>query len=601
MLNKLALSGIKNRLRDYSVLFSGLMISAAIFYMFMSLATNKDFLVKNSPSSVTSVIFGFGIVLLAIITLVYIVYANGFLLSMRQREYGMFMMLGARGSKISRMIFVETLVIGTISTLVGTLIGVGLTQVLSGWLIDTLNMQIKHFNAFYLPAVIYTLLFFVVIFAIAAMRNGISLRRTNVLKLLNSEKQPTRIKKVGLGKLIQAIIGVVSLGIGYYAMLHLAQGVYLYLATAVIGITLGTYLVINSLFSWIIKVLKSNKKYSMKKLNNFTLSQLGFRITDYTRILSVVAMLFALALGAITTGVGFKGLITKTTDSNNYYDAVVHDMNATQRKNVSKIDVKSQATYEYKTLKGGKTVVFNQDQFKQHNLKVKDYSKSINNVDSKVKYLNYNFSTKEQIENIQLTELWDQLPGAFEDLQAKVVSGDEYAKINAKSSTLTMIKSKDFYKNISAIKKVALYDAAHHYSSPFGQKYQNYQLASGIFSGLEFMGMFLGIAFLAMLASCLMFKILSGAASDVKRYEMMRKMGVRDGWLSQSIKKEIAVLFLIPGILGVIHVLVGLKMFGPLLPHPYEGIFYPFTGFFILYLMYYVITTMLYQRIVLKK
>ena len=42
-------------------------------------------------------------------------------------------------------------------------------------------------------------------------------------------------------------------------------------------------------------------------------------------------------------------------------------------------------------------------------------------------------------------------------------------------------------------------------------------------SGTMFMGFFLGIAFLAMMASSLMFKILTGASRDVRRYEMLRK------------------------------------------------------------------------------
>ena len=47
MLTKLALGGLKNRFRDYAVLFSGLVIASAVFYMFMSLATNTSFLKKN--------------------------------------------------------------------------------------------------------------------------------------------------------------------------------------------------------------------------------------------------------------------------------------------------------------------------------------------------------------------------------------------------------------------------------------------------------------------------------------------------------------------------------------------------------------------------
>ena len=59
---------------------------------------------------------------------------------------------------------------------------------------------------------------------------------------------------------------------------------------------------------------------------------------------------------------------------------------------------------------------------------------------------------------------------------------------------------------------------------------------------------FLRIAFLAMLASCLMFKILSGASKDIIRYQMLRKIGVRYELLTKSIYKELLLVFLFPAI-----------------------------------------------------
>ncbi len=112
MLWKLSLTGIKSRLRDYIVLFSGLVMASAIFYMFESMASNTDFLNNNSTLAMTVFIFRFGSVLLGIITFVYILYANSFLMTMRQKDYAMFMMLGAKGRKIAQMIFSETFVVG---------------------------------------------------------------------------------------------------------------------------------------------------------------------------------------------------------------------------------------------------------------------------------------------------------------------------------------------------------------------------------------------------------------------------------------------------------------------------------------------------------
>ncbi len=101
------------------------------------------------------------------------------------------------------------------------------------------------------------------------------------------------------------------------------------------------------------------------------------------------------------------------------------------------------------------------------------------------------------------------------------------------------------------------------------------------------MGFFLGIAFLTMLASCLMFKILSGSKSDISRYEMLEKIGAKRNLLKQSIRREIGVLFLAPGILGDTCIF-GLQMFTVLMSDPYHDIWIPFLIFFVLYFVYYV-------------
>lgn len=69
------------------------------------------------------------------------------------------MMLGARTSKIGRLIFTETLVVGLLATLLGTVLGVALTQGVSSILISQLGLQIHKFVGFYLPALLWTIAF----------------------------------------------------------------------------------------------------------------------------------------------------------------------------------------------------------------------------------------------------------------------------------------------------------------------------------------------------------------------------------------------------------------------------------------------------------
>jgi putative ABC transport system permease protein len=124
-----------------------------------------------------------------------------------------------------------------------------------------------------------------------------------------------------------------------------------------------------------------------------------------------------------------------------------------------------------------------------------------------------------------------------------------------------------------------------------------------MFASMEFMGIFLGIAFLAMLASCLMFKILSGADSDKIRFEMLNKIGTRKQTLRKSIRLQILGLFGLPAILGLIDVAFGLQMFirSGLLYHAYGTFAYSAIGFVVLYLIYFGITVLIYQKIVIPE
>ncbi|KXY58079.1 hypothetical protein AT278_01755 [Bacillus cereus] len=88
------------------------------------------------------------------------------------------------------------------------------------------------------------------------------------------------------------------------------------------------------------------------------------------------------------------------------------------------------------------------------------------------------------------------------------------------------------------------------------------------------MGFFVGVAFLATMASCLMFKVLSGASKDVARYQTFRKIVVRRELLTKSIYKELYFIFLFPVIVGITHILFGMNMFSPILLNLYSRIWF---------------------------
>ncbi|AYW45527.1 FtsX-like permease family protein [Tetragenococcus koreensis] len=596
MLLKLSLTGLKGRWRDYAVLFSGLTIAAGIFYMFQSMASNDDFLTNNSTVAMTGMIFQLGSVLLAIITLVYILYANSFLMSMRQKDYAMFMMLGAKQRKIGLLIFIETFTIGLLATLLGSAIGIGLTSIVSQLLTNQLDIQVTHFSPFNPKALLITLIFFTILFLLAATINASSIVRKPILSLLKANETPAKSRRKPIMLLLEAIGGILLLAVGYYMMDNVATFALLALVVALITIVLGTYFVFHSVMIFILNLLKRSDRLRLKKLNNFTLSQLSFRIQDYTKMLSMVAMIFALALGALTVGLGFRNEIPKMTDQASTYDLFLNNAQDADQKQVEGLNPTLNVSYQIK--EDEDTVYFNQEQFDSEPLNAIYYDTT----PQKTTYSGEQLANDEaKMDNLRVLLLPEQ-----REKELAMLPEDQFAGLNHQTSSLQVVQVNDFMTQKDAIKKIVDENVQQNPSLTqdqlaMNQKYDIYTIFNETFSGFEFMGFFLGIAFLTMLASCLMFKILSGAASDVARYDMLNKIGTRMSLLKKSIRREIAVLFLAPGVLGAIHVLFGLKMFTGLLSEPYTGIWLPFLIFFVLYFLYYLLTIWLYTDIVLKK
>ena len=599
MIWKLSLTGIKSRLKDYTVLFSGLVVASTIFYMFLSLAINPGFMSKdvNAPGQYLSFIFGFGIVLLAIITFVYLVYANSFLLSMRQHDYGMFMMLGAKSSKLGLLIFCETLLTGILTAILGIIVGLGLTALVSKLLISSLDLHITHFQIILPNAILWTLIFFVVVFFLAALRNVHKLVRSKVIDLLHENQKPIKISRKNGLRVVEAILGLLLLAAGYYIMGMPANAIFFIIPAALVTIVAGSYFTFDSFFTLIINLLLKKKGFAYRGIRVFTLGQLKFRIRDYTRILSVISLLFALALGAITVGLNFNSLKNQAVVSD-YYDAQIVQNTPAVQKNVDKLDIKSKATYHYVETK--KELFFNKADFDKKPFKYIKFSQHGNDFPT---YTPTVAKTKDLVTpgNSANTRLSMMLLNGTKKIE--LVSPAKFNTIQGQKKFITLIRVKDFVKDYPTLTKIEKLQM----TSPMisrvlsSTKPFTYQVVLGSVSGFEFMGFFLGIAFLTMLASTLMFKVLSGAASDKVRYEMLYKIGTREKMLRKSIRNEIGVLFALPGALGIIDVLFGLRLFKALLPKPYMGIWLPFLIFIVLYFIYYIVTVKLYENIVLKK
>lgn len=605
MMFKLSLTSVKKRWQDYLVLMVGLMIAISIFYMFQTLSLNTNFLEKNIPSvSMVAIVFQLGAFLLSIITIVYIFYANSFLLSMRKKEYGMYMMLGAKKKKIGQMMAIETLFIGSFSIVVGLILGTVLAKLMGDWLSTAIDLPSNTYEAFVPTALLITLAFFGVLFLITTIVNVTKFMKTRTLDLLYSESQSERPKSKPLMTVVKIILSLVLMAIGYFCMVNIKTVQIIGVIVAIVTITPGTFLFFSALVPVIVNKLKSWESLSGKKIRIFTLSQLSFKASSLAQVLGLVTMLLALSLGAVTVGQAFKNFAADLL-STNVNDAVIYNATPEIKTLLGKLAIKDEVVYQSKLV--GESHYFIQEELVKQPLLAQETQemgvpfKALNELKLNHVYAYQNVGEEKIVRGFnQIADSYGS-SNVYES-SYQVVTEAEFEQLAGEVNTIQVIRVKDYQAQLPAFKQLHQLELARHPGLEYSNsKYEMYQQIQSMANGFMFMGFFLGIAFLAMLASCLMFKILTGAYQDIARYDMLHKIGVKRQLLMGSIRKEILAIFLAPAFLGVIHVLVGLKMFQIFIPNPYAYIAMPFAIYGCIYLGYYVMTVYLYKDIVLPK
>ncbi|EOO57804.1 ABC transporter permease [Bacillus cereus VD196] len=618
MLFKLSMSGLKSKLKDYIVLFVGLVMSISIFYMFQTLALNKAFIESNSVINSIGFVFQAGSFLLAILTFFYILYANSFLLSLRQKEFGMYMMLGAKRYKVTLLMFIETIILGTASLTIGIAVGVGLAEGIGQVLMTQLEFAGDGYKAFYIPSMTVTCIFFFGLFVLSAIMNSIKLSRISVLQLVHADTQTERVVVKGKMTGVVAFLAIILLGTGYASMIYMdklrEKGIFI----ALIATTAGTYMLFGSLLPFIIKKLKSNKKRSEKGLNAFTFAQLNFRINSLTKVLATVAMLIALGAGAISGGMAFKNNVPMYADQKVIYDVVIHNPISEEKKILSSITFKEKNEYRYKV---DDIFIYYLKEDLEKNRPLIRFSNEMGDsgitkrISEELPAGAISLDSLEKTEHaVAMPEKWNTFlreihPPYFDPSRSiKIVDRTIYDSIKKKEEITLIGKSDDFVTYTKEWKKIDELQMSKYKNKIanltndlLSSKYKMYYTFYTIASGTIFMGFFLGLAFLAMMASCLMFKILSSATKDITRYQMLYKIGVNRELLIRSIYKELFFVFLFPTLIGIAHVLFGMNIFSFILIDPYFRISVPILIFIVIYVIYYLVTVKLYKEIVLPK
>lgn len=604
MLSKIAISTIKHRIKDFIILFTGLSISVAIFFMFTTIASNKAFLESNSDIRQIALIFIVGEFLLGFITIIYLTFANTFLLQLRQREYGLLMMYGATKKQVSNLLFRETMILGVLSSIVGIVFGMALTSIAGSVLQNLLYLNLPNWQFFNIKGLIITLLFFLIVLFANGSINAIHLRKTQLDNLLQAnqvnEKLPRHIGRYIILGLLGLLLFIASILVMKNVVNYGIAG----LITALVLNVSGTYLIIRASLILILSNLKK-LNHSYKGLNRFTLGQLTFRLGAFDKLLTIVTLMFALALGSLSVGRAYQLTTPIIAKQSSAYTIAIKNATATDKKNINKLkEVTFLHTYQYKSINDGK-VYFDQNEFNKVNLPVLKSQNKFKNSDLKIPTTTYaNVSQLQTTYASSMHKLSEnalsQSPLMSENIEIVFVSNATFNSLRTATNDITVIRVDSISKNEYVLSQLVDSQKAKLDPLAYGTMSGTYPILKtlrGFMGGLEFMGFFLAVAFLSMLASTLMFKVLSNAATDKQRYRILSMVGANKRLLRLTNAKEIAIIFSVPLILGFIDVWFGLTMFQSMLSNVYLGFGFASLTIITLYALYYFVTVKLYQRL----
>ena len=199
MLFKLSIRNMKKSFKDYAIYFLTLVLGIAIFYMFNSLDSQQAMLeVSESTREMIKLMIqmlGMISVFIAIVLGFLIVYANNFLVNRRKREFGIYMTLGMGRRQISGIIFLETILIGILSLVVGIFIGIFASQFMSILVAKLFEADMSEFTfVFSKDACIKTCIYFAVMYLAVMIFNTLTISRYKLINLLTAIKKNEKVK-----------------------------------------------------------------------------------------------------------------------------------------------------------------------------------------------------------------------------------------------------------------------------------------------------------------------------------------------------------------------------------------------------------------------
>ena len=654
--SKFALNNLVKNKRFILPYILSAIFTIASFYILTSLSLGKNLDKLPQGISATKQVLGFGVIVIAIFSAIFLFYTYSFLIKRRVREFGLYSVLGMTKKQIARILILETIFIAVTTLVFGLAFGLLFDKLMLLVLLKLFTAGVSFGFVITPIAVFLTILLFGGIFFLLLIYTVVKISRLKIVALLKEENNGEREPKA---RFILAILGLGLTGYGYYLAQTIQNPIkaITMFFIAVLAVIFGTYLIFMAVSITVLKLMKNNKTFYYKPKNFISVSGLLYRMKRNAVGLANICILSTMVLVTMGTTSALYAGSEEAYNTRFPRDIIVNGYRSTEgklaeiEKNVKKatqdagVEAKDLVSYNmlnvigrlngteisYETGTVGsldklRTVVV--IELKDYN-KVSKEQKTLNNgetllfIDKKGKYEANEIAV--QGVNLKIKEKLTEFPGALGTAAANIM--DTY---------YVVVKDKDTVKEIESAlkKKLSISDDEGGIFNYVGfnisdktkeakvienfkqlekegninieGKAENETNFKGFYASFLFIGMFISMIFVVSQVVIMYYKQISEGYEDKGKFGIMRKVGLTDRQIKQSIRSQVLMIFFAPLAIATLHTVVAypfiekiLKLFLATNNNVFLiALAVTIAVFGVFYLIVYLITSRIYYRII---
>ena len=623
--SRLAKQNIRNNKSTYIPYMITCIFCVAMIYMmeFLRDCPTLDQAVRQADE-VRMIVFT-GEIVVEIFCIIFLIYSNSFLMKRRQKEIGLYNILGLERNHIGIVMFLETII-----TSIGSLAGGVAAGIIGSKLALLLLLKLLHIPSvlgFYISVKgIFTCLFmFGIVFLMILFLNLAKIHLSRPVELLRGnntgEKEP-------VAKWLMALIGFICLGAGYYLAVTTEspiKAITIFLL-AVILVMAGTYLLFTAGSIVILKFLRRRKSFYYRTGNFISISGMLYRMKQNAIGLASICILSTGVLLMISMTVSIYFGINDIMLNRYPYDV---DMSVTSisekecqtaieafekaiadnkvpveksveeiyldivcSKNGDQILIKPTNTIrnsdsilvlsllnqaEYERLTGISANLNDGEIFAWYPSAVQKDSVTVDETEFTVKkWLDKNPLTcgEDAVSDNAVLVVTDEDFKKFDDMRTEMYKGVSSAPAGEDltlhlglditgSETDKIDFGTPVMEDVKDLRKNGgLSENSWITSGIRQQEYESYYADNG---SLLFIGIFLGSLFLMGTAMIIYYKQISEGYEDQKRFEIMQKVGLSRREVRSSVRRQILMVFFLPLLMAMLHITMAFPMIRRLL------------------------------------